>query len=169
MPGATVVESTSDRIQSRHKQTTQWLDWRQPCNVAINSSNNGFRITADSSVRANQTDEMSDPHACGETFAANVAKRKQQTIARLFDAEEITWQVTNCENLARYIESAMTHEAWRTQSPMNLRCFEDRSVQLGVIFLKCFELCIEGASLECGALASLWPKRRQVAALQRGV
>src|SRR5690242_19332196 len=116
MSGTAIVESTSDRIQSRHKQTTQWLDCRQACNTTIYTRNNTLRITADRGVRANQADEMSHPHAGGQTFAANIAKRKHQTVARLFDAKEISRQVTNCEDLARDIESAMTHQTWRTQS-----------------------------------------------------
>jgi 16S rRNA C1402 (ribose-2'-O) methylase RsmI len=90
-------------------------------------------------MRAKQTDQMRDPHARGETFATDVAKRKDQTLARLFDTEKISRQMTNCKDLTRHIERTMTHKTRRTQSPMHLRRFEDRSVQFCIISLECFE------------------------------
>jgi hypothetical protein len=43
--------------------------------------------------------------------------------------------MTNCKDLARHIETAVSHQTRRTQSPVHLCGFEDRSVQLSVILL----------------------------------
>jgi hypothetical protein len=86
-------------------------------------------------MRSQQTDQMRDPHSRRESFAADVAEREHETIARLLDTHEIARQVTHCKDLSRNIERTMSHQTRRAQATMNLRCFEDRSVQLSVISL----------------------------------
>jgi hypothetical protein len=86
-------------------------------------------------MRAQQTDEVRDPHSGRESFAADIAEREHQTIARLFNAHEIARQVTHSKDLSRNIERAVTHTTRRAQATMNLRRFENRSVQLSVISL----------------------------------
>src|SRR5262249_23594624 len=112
----------------------------QTSHVAIHSGDNRFRIAVARRVRTNQADQVSDPHSRGESFAADVAEREHQTFIRLFDTEEIARQMTNGKNLARHIERSVTHETRRTQTPVYLCGFEDRSVQLRVIALQPFEL-----------------------------
>src|ERR1044072_4249871 len=135
MSGAKVIQLLRIRIQSCDKQTAQRLDAGETSNVAIDTGDNRLRIAALCSVCANQTNEMCNPHPRGQTFAADIAKRQYETITRLFDTKEVTRQMTNCKNLARHIETAVSYQSLRTQSTMHLRGFEDRSVQLSVILL----------------------------------
>src|SRR5512134_3731338 len=133
MSRATVIELARLRIQSRHKKRAQRLNRRHARHVAIHSTDNRFRIAANSRVRANQTDEMCDPHPRGESLATDVAQREHESVRRLFDTEKISRQMSNCKNLARNFESAMAHKTRRTQSPVHLCSLEDRSVELRVI------------------------------------
>src|SRR6185369_6770154 len=128
MSGTTVVQPPGDRIESCDKQRAQRLYRRQTSRVAIDSADNRFRISAGRRVRAKQTNQGRDPHARGESFAADVAKRQDQTVARLFDTKKVSGQMTNGKDLTRHVETAVTHKTRRTQSPVHLRRFEDRSV-----------------------------------------
>jgi hypothetical protein len=87
---------------------------------------------------------MRHPHSRCESFTTDVAKRKHQAIRPFFNTEEVARQMAHCENLARNIESSVTHKTRRTQSPMHLCGLEDRSVQLRVISLEGFEPGIRG-------------------------
>ena len=91
-------------------------------------------------MRANQTDQMCNPHSSRESFAADVTQSQHQAFAGFLNAEKISRQVAHSEDLTRNIDIAAPHNTRRAQTSMHLRGFEDRSVQLRVILLQCFEL-----------------------------
>src|SRR5204863_832625 len=79
---------------------------------------------------------MRGPHAGRQAFAADVTERKDHTCAHCIDGEEIAGQMPNGENLAGYLEVAIMDQTRGAQPPVHLRCFEDFSVQIGVILLQ---------------------------------
>ena len=83
---------------------------------------------------------MRGPHPGCQTFAADVAQRKDYAAARLLHREKVTGQVTNGENFAGNFEVAVPDQTRGTQAPVHLRSFEERGVQIDVILLKRREL-----------------------------
>src|ERR1043165_7646262 len=141
--GATVVQLSASRIESRYKQAAQRLDFSQASNIPIYRGDDSFGCAVLGGMCSDQADQVCDPHSRSESFAADVAERQHETRARFFDTEKISGQVTHCEDLARDVECPFSHQTRRTQSPVNLRCFEDCGVQFRVIALQSFELQLQ--------------------------
>ena len=86
---------------------------------------------------------MTDPHSGSESLAADVAEGQHHSVLSFFNGEKVTRQVTHREDLARDVKRSVVNETRRTQTPVHLRCFEDRRVQLRVVPLQRLELRFE--------------------------
>src|SRR6185503_18656874 len=107
-------------------------------------------------VRPDQPDQMRHPHARRESLASDITKREDEPAICFFNCKEITRQVTNGEDFARNIKRPVMNLTRRTQTPVHLRCLEDRGIQLRIIFLQCFESFLElvNRTNRCGGHSS---------------
>ena len=94
-------------------------------------------------MRANQPDQISGPHPCRQTLAADVTQGEDDAAACLLQGEKVTGQVANGKDLAGNVEVAVPHQTRGAQAPVHLRSFEECGVKIGVILLQCRELQLQ--------------------------
>jgi hypothetical protein len=94
-------------------------------------------------VRAQQPHQTGGPHPGGQPFPADVAEGEEQSAARLLHGEEVTREIPDGEDFARNLEVAVLYAAGGAQTPMHLRCLEQRRVEIGVILLEHRELQLQ--------------------------
>ena len=79
---------------------------------------------------------MRDPHPSSQTFAADVSQRNDHTTVNLVSRDKVTRDVSNGKDFAGNLKIAVPDQTWRAHPPMHLRSFDERCMQVGVIFLK---------------------------------
>jgi hypothetical protein len=76
-------------------------------------------------------------------MAADVPERKDYASARIRYGEKVARQMANGKNFTGNLEVTAPDEARGAQASMNLRSFEERCMQVGMILLQCGELQLQ--------------------------
>src|SRR6267378_2217685 len=95
-----IVESSGDRIELCQEQTCKRCHRRHSAEVAVYTPYDCLRLRVPYRVRTNQPHQMSDPHPCSQTFAADVSQSKDDTTVNLVSGDKVTRHVANGENFA---------------------------------------------------------------------
>ena len=76
---------------------------------------------------------MSEPHACGQAFSANITDREHHIAGTFEEADKIPGEMTYWKNLAGNLKGSKAPVAWAAESSLHLGSLKERAPQIIVL------------------------------------
>jgi hypothetical protein len=76
---------------------------------------------------------MSEPHACGQAFSANITDREHHIASAFEEADKIPGEVTYGKNLTGNLKGSKAPVAWSAKSSLHLGSLKERASQIIVL------------------------------------
>jgi hypothetical protein len=92
---------------------------------------------------------MGEPHACRQTFPANVTDRKHQVTATFEEADEISGQMTHWKNLAGNLKGPKAPVARSAEFSLHLGSLKQRPPHVIVLTAQLRKLLFESNVVAC--------------------